>query len=305
MHRFVLSLTLMFLFLPGCSRKEVSGTAGIAQTNEKELITYLVAPPASGMQAVSHTSSSPQSTEANTLSVESKIIKTAHLEFQVNDIEQSKRRISHLVNAEKGYIANLEESNDRARIRASFTIRVPAAGFDVLVESILKEGIYVGNASIERKDVTEEYLDLKARMETKKALEARYRQILQQAKNVEEILKVEQALGALREEIEAKEGRIKFLDHQVEYSTIHAGAYQVLPYSPPPKSAGQGFTGRLASSLTDGWSGFVDFMFDLLSIWPALIIFCALLYLIVRWIKRLRHRGVNREDSARPPSSKS
>lgn len=306
MHRLVLSLALMFLFLPGCSRKEIAGNgvAGIAQTDEKELMTFLVAPPAPGMQAVSSASSIPQGSGAKTLSVESKIIKTARLEFQVNDIEQSKRRISLMVSAEKGYIANLEESNDRARVQASFTIRVPAVSFDPLVERILKEGIYTGTASIERKDVTEEFLDLKARMDTQKALEARYREILRQAKNVEEILKVEQALGALREEIEAKEGRIKYLAHQAEYSTIHARAYQTLPYSPPPKSAGQGFIGRLASSLVNGWNGFVDFTFDLLSIWPALIILCVMLYLLVKWVKRLRHRNANRKDAATLPTSK-
>jgi hypothetical protein len=111
---------------------------------------------------------------------------------------------------------------------------------------------------------------------------------LRQARNVEEILKVEAALGSLREEIEAKEGRMKYLAHQAEYSTILVSAYQTLPYTPPPKSDGQGFVGRLASSLVNGWAGFVDFTLDLVSAWPALILFCVLFYLIIKWVKRRR-----------------
>ncbi|HSW37989.1 MAG TPA: DUF4349 domain-containing protein [Acidobacteriota bacterium] len=214
----------------------------------------------------------------------------------MDDIEGSKRRISRLVEEAKGYVTSLEESGNRTRVQSSFTIRVPAAGFDALVENILKEGIHVGNIRIDRKDVTEEFLDLTARMETQKALEIRYREILRQARNVEEILKVEQALGALREEIEAKEGRIRYLSHQTEYSTIYARAYQNLPYSPPPPGVRQSFIGRLTSSLVNGWTELVDFVFDLLSIWPLVIVFCGIVYSIRKWIKRRNKKRASSQE---------
>jgi hypothetical protein len=289
MRRFQILLVLMVFLAMGCSKSQRSSSdeaAGIAETGG--MISYLAAPPAPP----------PRESHAKSLSTESKIIQTAQLEFQVNNLEKSKKRIGQLVNVEKGYISNLEEDNDRTRIQTSFTIRVPAGGFDRLVENILKEGIYVGSAKIERKDVTEEFLDLKARMETQKALESRYREILRQAKSVEDILKVEEALGKLREEIEAKEGRMNFLAHQAEYSTINARVYQTLPYSPPPKSSGQGFIGRITTSLVDGWTALIDFTIGLFSIWPALIALGVILSSIVRWRKRRTRRGIDKKDSA-------
>jgi hypothetical protein len=301
MRRSMLLITaLMLLLLPGCNKlaRSKSESAGLGRgAPNSEVLTYLSTSPAP-MRAVASSSLAPQGAEAKAFSTESKIIKTAHLVFQVNNLETSKKRISQLVNAEGGYIANLEESNDRTRIQASLTIRVPANCFDSLVENILKEGIYISGSNIERKDVTEEFLDIKARMETQKALEARYREILRQARNVEEILKVEASLSSIREQIEAKEGRLKYLAHQAEYSTIQAQAYQTLPYTPPPKSAGRGFFSRIATSLIDGWIGLVDFIIDLLSAWPAVIILCVLCYWIARRLKRRRQRRMDKENSA-------
>jgi hypothetical protein len=64
--------------------------------------------------------------------------------------------------------------------------------------------------------------------------------------------------------------------------------------------AGKGVAGITQA---DG-NGFVDFTLNLLSIWPALIILCVLLYLLVKWIKRLRHKNANKKDAATLPTSK-
>ena len=154
--------TLLLLLCFGCGHQKPSAPAG--RTPNASSPTRMMASLVSS-ERIAAGSGEPQKKEEQALSAETKIIKTAQLEFQVNDIQKSKQRISQLVGAEGGYIASLEESNDRERIQASFTIRVPASGFDSLVENILKEGMYVSNSKIERKDLTEEFLDLKARME--------------------------------------------------------------------------------------------------------------------------------------------
>jgi hypothetical protein len=101
-----------------------------------------------------------------------------------------------------------------------------------------------------------------------------------------------EALGELREDIEAKEGRMKYLAHQSEYRTISVLAYQMLPYAPPPKSESEGFVSRLATALVDGWTGFVYFFLNLTSIWPALIVICILMYRILKRYKLRRQLKV-------------
>lgn len=280
------------VFAAGCGREKTASR----DMNEAELLTFTESAPARYGRAGSP-GVIPQGNAAKRNFDESKIIKTAHLEFQVDDIEESKKHIQELVEAGKGYIASQEESNNQLKIQVVFTIRVPSDGFDRLLEGVLKEGIYVGILNIERRDVTEEFLDLKARTETQKALEARYRDILRQAKTVEEILKVESELGKLREEIEAKEGRMKYLSHQAEFSTIHATVYQKLPYKAPPKVEGEGFIDRLADSLVNGWSGFVAFLLALIAIWPLLIILCILYFFVMRLKKSRKYRKDKIGDS--------
>jgi hypothetical protein len=301
MHRLSLFFALMASLLAGCSLEKLKETRERSQNitdaggTAKRETADLETP---------KSSSTLPTAEAKAISPESKIIKTAHLEFQVAGMEKSKKQIDELVNAEKGYISNLEEINDRRRIQASYTIRVPAGGFDRLVENMLKQGSYVGNSKIERKDVTEEFLDLKARMETEKIQEASYREVLHQAKSIKDILEVSNELGALREKIEAKEGRMKYLSHQAEYSTIFAIVSQTLPYTRPPESEGEGFISLLKSSLANGWTGLVYFTLGLINIWPVLIIAGVILFLILRRKKRAKqpNRSADKKDSAIPPT---
>ena len=74
--------------------------------------------------------------------------------------------------------------------------------------------------------MTEEFVDLKARLKAKKELEDRYLQLLEQAKNVKEMLEIERELSNIREEIEAKEGRLQYLQNKVTLSTIYINFYK-------------------------------------------------------------------------------
>jgi hypothetical protein len=281
--RLSLLLAVMAILIVGCSngrpermsRSSVGVATNMADDAQREM------PSEAGKSAPA-----PPRAETKAVSSDTKIIKTAHLEFQVDSLEKSKKRISDFVDAEKGYISNLEETNEHNRIEASFAIRVPPAGFDRLVENIRKEAKYIKEFKIERRDVTEEFVDVKARMESEKLEEARYREILHQAKSVKEILEVETYLGAIREKIEAKEGRLKYLANQAEYSTIIAKVYQTIAYERPPKSEDERFFSRLGSSLEDGWTGLVALFIGLATIWPLLIIIGVIIYFVIRQSKR-------------------
>jgi hypothetical protein len=311
MRRLSLLLAVIALFLPGCasrfSSEETAGVAAVPDSKHYGLLDADKSANSSGSAGrESAKSSTPSSAEAKSTSAETKIVKTARIDFQVDSIEKSKKQISQLVDTEKGYISNLEETSDGRRMQASFTIRVPAAGFDRLVENVLKQASYVNTSKIERRDVTEEYLDLKARMETEKAMEVRFREILHQAKSIKEILELETAIGELREKIEAKEGRMKYLAHQSEYSTISALVYQTLPYTRPPRSEDERFFSRLKSSLANGWAGLVEFIIGLATIWPAWIIIGGGTYLILRLIKRNKrlNRSADKKNAAIIPEQK-
>jgi hypothetical protein len=78
-------------------------------------------------------------------------------------------------------------------------------------------------------DVTEEYVDLDARLGVKRALEARYLQLVQSAATTGEALEVERSLSAVREDIERIEGRRRYLASRVELSTITVTLHEPEP----------------------------------------------------------------------------
>ena len=104
-----------------------------------------------------------------------------------------------------------------------------------------------GAVKISGQDVSEEYLDLEARLRTKKALEAQFLEIMKQARKVQDALDVQSQLADVRTEIERLEGRRRFLENQAALSTItttlqmpqpiiaaHLPDASELPRIPPP-----------------------------------------------------------------------
>ena len=131
------------------------------------------------------------------------------------------------------------------------------------------------------RDVTEEFVDIEARLRTKKEVEKRYLEILSKAATIKDILLVEEQLRVIREEIEAREGRLKYLQNQVSYSTINLEMYQKLTFEPGFK-----FFSKIWKALKGGWKGLLNVLVGLVYIWPLLIIGVGVFIWIRRRISR-------------------
>lgn len=197
---------------------------------------------------------------------ERKLIKNGRLGFQTDDLTSTHQRILGLAKKFNAYIASDEMVKSREQVVHNITIRIPAKGFDELVGQIgegVKEFDY---KDISVRDVTAEFLDVEARIKTKKELENRYIAILQKANTVANMLEVEEKLGEVRGEIESMEGRLKYLKNQVAYSTLEVSFYKEFPYE------GDGFGKRIVNSFGQGWQGFIFFIVGLVNLWPFLIL---------------------------------
>lgn len=199
------------------------------------------------------------------IKIGTKIIKTASLSFQVKDYQKNYAAIETTVKENSGYVASENQQNGTDRIENTIVIRVPAANLERLIESLQGQASYLDYKSIDARDVTEEFVDTEARLKAKRQVEQRYLAVLKQAASVKDILEVESRLGVIREEIEATEGRLKYLNDQIAYSTITLYIYQPLHRLPRPE---RGFMGRLGKALVNGWNGLLVFVIGLTSIWP-------------------------------------
>lgn len=216
---------------------------------------------------------------SNTM-VEKKIIKNANVKFQVKELNTSSKNVEALAKKYNAYVSASNQGTNYNNLYNTITIRVPAVKFEELLSEVLKESIYLEFKNVTSEDITEEYVDTETRIKTKKDIEQRYKEILRQAKTIEEILAVEAKLAMIREEIEAKEGRLKFLSDNVSYSTIQLELYETVTGQVQPE---YGFLSKLGESVSGGWNGLLAFFLGIVHIWPLLLISTIVLLFIRRW----------------------
>jgi len=213
--------------------------------------------------------------------LEQKIIKTAQLNFETQKLAETHQKILQLTQQYKGIVQSDNSGKNYNNVFRNMTLRVPSEHFQTVVDGISSGVEYFDNRQITRQDVTEEFVDIQARLRAKKELENRYIQLLSQARTVKDMLEIERELSTIREEIEAKEGRLKFLENRVSMSTINVYFYTTTVETGVRVSYGQ----KMLNSLKGGWEGVSVFFLGILYLWP-LFFFAIIIILVIRWLIR-------------------
>ena len=214
--------------------------------------------------------------------IEQKIIKNGNLRFETQNLSETKSTILKAVEATNGYIQNERSGKDYNSNYQELQLRIPSENFQKAL-TIISDGVeFYDEKSISQRDVTEEFIDLEARLKAKRELESRYLQLLEQAKSVKEILEIERELAIIREEIEAKEGRLNYLKKQVSYSTLHIYFYKTSLETGVTHSYGS----KIIQALKGGWQGISTFLLGIIYIWPFIILLILAIFLVRRWKRR-------------------
>ena len=227
-----------------------------------------------------------------------KIIKTANLRFEVEDMGKSLKKIKKAFRKYDAYIASASQQRNTGFLSNDLVMRVEVGAFEDLLDDLLEESIHLDQNDIEAQDVTATFVDIKARLKTKKKVEERYISILNQAVSIDEILKVEDEIRQIREEIEAQEGRLKYLRDQTRYSTISVEIYQNIKQEPVPVVAESryNFFDEMGDALAVGWMGILSFLVGIAHIWPLLVIGGVTGYFIYRYWKKNNPAQIRKED---------
>src|SRR2546422_26913 len=115
--------------------------------------------------------------------------------------------------------------------RANLTIRVPALRFDDALNQIKQLEGEVATSNVDTKDVTDQFVDLQARLGAKQSEEQRYLALLNRANTIDEILKVDASLANVRTQVEQLTAQINGIKSRTEFSTI---VLSVTPLTPAP-----------------------------------------------------------------------
>jgi hypothetical protein len=215
--------------------------------------------------------------ERNT-DIQRKIIKEGNIRFETTNSEKTRGIILSSVKENNGYISSDNASNYDGNTEYRMTIRVPSDHFDRLLEDISRSAQKLDSKNINALDVTEEFVDIEARIKAKKELEDRYRELLKKAVKVDEMLTIEREIGTLRTDIESIEGRLRYLKSKVAYSTLTVVFYE--------KTASSfGFWHKFVHAIQNGWTNVLWFFIGLTHLWPFLLI-GVIIIIVVRRVKR-------------------
>ena len=156
-----------------------------------------------------------------TTSPNQKVIYTADLQLEVKDLKKANKLLEQAVKRVEGYIiqSNIYRDSDHS-YRASLTIRVPQGSFEQFLDQAEGLAVKVEQRNVNGSDVSEEYVDLESRLKSKRAVESRLLDFMQKSTSTDDLLKISTDLATVQEQIEQITGRMKYLDNQIDYSTV-------------------------------------------------------------------------------------
>ncbi|MDF2773904.1 MAG: hypothetical protein K0S86_3401, partial [Geminicoccaceae bacterium] len=186
----------------------------------------------------------------------SMIIRTGHAGIEVDSLDVAIASIRALATRVGGFVANTVIQGGRDQLRsATLEVKVPADRFDEALAGLTPIG-KVESVNVNTQDVGEEYVDITARVENARRLEARLIELLaNRTGRLQDVLSVERELARVREEIERYEGRLRYLRTRVATSSLSIAVHERAPLIVPV--AGDG---PITVALRQAWRNFVAFI---------------------------------------------
>jgi hypothetical protein len=260
--------------VPGSAANTGSGGGGRSENQ-----------PAAPTQQVSLDQSA--NTETQPTVTERKIIRNADIRLETNSPEEAQQKITQIAESKKGFVIETNRSTSEAqtspRDQISMTVRVPAENFDEANNEIRATGTRIIQETVKGQDVTEEFIDIEARLNAQRALEAQFIEIMKRATTVEDALNVQRELAEVRGGIEKIEGRKRFLENQAALSTIKIQLQTPTSLSANPS----GFFYELKEALSTGFNAALKFVLffvtALIALAPFLLFIVLPIYLLLRY----------------------
>src|SRR5205085_693979 len=139
------------------------------------------------------------------------IVRNADLQLESESATAAQQKIESIVQSYGGFVVESQQTASNRtslnRDTVSMTVRVPAAKIINAIEEIRGAGTKVIDETIRGEDITEEFIDVEARLKNQKALELQFMEIMKRAYSVEDAIYAQGQLAEVRGEIEKIEGR--------------------------------------------------------------------------------------------------
>lgn len=237
--------------------------------------------------------------EETSAAADRKIIRNADLTMEVASTADTQHRIVSIAEAHGGFVVTSEAKQRDSKEPAARTldiklvVRIPEDRFGSALDQIRGLTSNLTEEKVTGQDVTEEFIDLEARIRTQKALEAQFLQIMRQTGKIVDALEVQRQIAEVRSDIERLEGRKRFLENRSSLSTITVNIVAPKPMVVVPASGFRQSVRDAVSESVDVGSGIVLFFVRFLIVMVPISLFVLLpggllLRYFIRRAKRMR-----------------
>lgn len=219
---------------------------------------------------------------ANSNISKSKIIQKAFIKIESKKLHETKKYLDSIFISNGAYYENEKLNNNKSYY---LDVRIPNNQFSNVTNKLNDVNSKTIELNINKEDITEDYYDTETRLESKKKYLIRYYELVSKAKNVEEVLLIEEKIKELEEEIDASKGRINLMDNQIAFSKLTIEIITPEKLFNPKSTNTKSFITQLKKSFLEGYCTIKNIFLNLVSKWPILLFISGFYYLFRRKIK--------------------
>ena len=238
------------------------------------------------MDMVSNAPPPPPPTILELENAKPKLIKKGNLTISTTDINRTKKSLYLLVKLCNGYVLNEKLESDNPNSYYQISLNINALYFDKFIALVDSSKFNIVAKSFSTRDVTMQYVDDATRLANKKKLEIRYLELLAKAKDVKDMVEIEEKLETLREDIESRESQMRVMEMQIAYSEFDVKIEkQVIDLGQANKNK---YTYKIFQGMASGWEAITSFIVFLITIWPFYIVLAGFIYILRVWRRKNR-----------------
>ncbi len=230
-----------------------------------------------------------------------KIIYTAYINIETKKYDDDVTAVKELVEKYGGYLeysdmSGKAEDGDRY---CSFTARIPVDKYDDFMLSTEEVGA-VTSKSETAEDVTSNYVDVQARIESLKTKLKKLQELEAQADNMTDLLDIEDRINDTQYQLESYTAQLKTLDSQIEYCTVTINISEVVTYTNSQKES---LASRVAEAFRGSLEGFIGFLqnalITLIYLLPYIVILLIIALVVTVLLKRRKNRKLKKQETTR------
>jgi len=223
-----------------------------------------------------------------------KVVKNASVSLLVKDVRASINQITQQVSSAGGFLVNSNLNSPEEGASANLSVRVPSDQLENLMNQLRGMSVKVVSENISGYDVTDQYTDSEARLKTLNDTKGKFEAMLSEANTVDEILRVQQSIIQVQEQIDAVKGQLQYLENTSKTSliTIYLSTDELaLPYAPTDAWRPQVVFKTAVRSLVSSLRGFANAAIWLAVYSPILLGTIVFIFVVSRYINKSQKRS--------------